>query len=749
MTTMLITMCIVMTGLAQDDRAQELFDGRRHQEVMEFYTRNYKKGLSSADLRLLSRSMLMSGLNEDALGLVQRTFLEKPNDPHIVMALIEALIFNGQYSTAYFMLEEYEDMDFDQQELYDMAKKAAILHQWEKREASYEVTSVEAFNTPRNEFALYIEDGKRIFCSSQNEHDLLYEQHEKSRKEYTSLYQADGDTAAHKPFANGRFKGKFNVGPFDFCKDKFYFTFSDEMGQGENQLQILVCDAKNPSVANAVKAIDIPGSYSVAHPTFSGDGQRMLYSSDMPGGEGGMDLYYSVRSKTGWSSPISLGDVVNTPGNEVFPRIIDGQIYFSSSGHPGYGGLDIFVVTDDSFREDLRNLYAPINSPYDDFAYLRTGESSGYFTSNRPGGKGGDDIFYYSKRKVEPDMRLISGIMEVEGIPQQNVKVLLTDENDNIIEQAYTDINGVFYFNRDPEGGEFNIKMVPLEGQDASEVDLFLTDNQGRKSKKIKADKEGNFAFELLALDDFYADYIDVEDNTLFAIKLYGQLFHAKPGDLNIEREVALLNKRGIVRQEAESSDNGYFQFYDVVPEDRYWFYSPEIGPKLKMAMLDQGGKIIAILEQDDNGRFVYDRPYDEGEFISLYNEDMELVTVEREEAINLPDILYDHDSFELKGNSKAELDRLIGILENNEKLRIELSSHTDSRGQSRYNEDLSAKRAREAWGYIVSHGIDSDRIVAVGKGETKPINDCRDGVSCNEEEHAVNRRTEFRILSN
>lgn len=749
---MAYAMVILILGgpllLAQEKKAIEYFEQGRYNSVLEHYTRNYKKGLNPADLRLFSSSMLRLGLISDASDIIQGAFIKHPNDPDIILAMTECMIYNGDYSSAYYLLQEYQDMEFNSSELFVLAKRAAILKQWESKESRYDVTPLNDFNTKKNEFSLYLRGEKRIFCSSQQKDEVAHEKYDKGKKEYTALYEANGDTISHTPFSNGRFKGKFNIGPFEYSKDTFYFTFSEEIRPGENQLQILFCEAESPSLDKAERVDLGIGEYSMAHPTFSKDGHRMIFASDMPGGEGGMDLYYSVSTSMGWSSPITLGDVVNTPGNEVFPRLVDGQIYFSSNGHPGYGGLDIFVVTDDMFREDLRNLYAPINSPYDDFGYLRTGESSGYFSSDRAGGKGGDDIYRYDKIKVQPDIRLISGIVEIKGIPQKNVKMILTDTKGNVLEQAYTDINGVFYFNRDPEGGVYNIRMD--EEQDVVQAtDLFLTNKQGRKGKKLKADADGNFAFELLALDDYYVTRMEVMDNTLFAFTLKGQLFKSNPGDLQEHYDIALIDEHGIVKKEVESTAHGFFQFDEVVPEDRYWFYIDTEDEDLKMAVLDKNDQIIDILNRDENGRYFYDRPFNEGEFISLYNEDMELVTIEKDEAINLPEILYDVNSWELKASSKEELNRLVGILKNNAGLKIELSSHTDSRGAARYNEELSSRRAREAWSYIVSHGIAPDRIVAVGKGESSPVNSCRDGVSCKEEEHAINRRTEFRILSN
>jgi len=734
--------------LAQDKRGQQLFEEGRYSAVLDHYTRNYKNGLSSPDIRLMCSSMLRLGLVEDALEMTQRVYMNKPDDPDIVLAMSEALLYNKQYATAYYLLAELsEDMEFEEEDLIDVTSRAAILAEWESRQTNYKVTRLEGFNTEKNEFSLLIHEGRYIFCSSQTKEDPQAEKYDKNRKDYSSLFEASGETDEHLPFNNGSLKGRFNIGPFAFGPDGFYFTFSAKIGPGMNQLMIMRTDSEDPNMADAEKVTLIEGEYNFAHPSFSPEGDRMVFSSDMPGGYGGMDIWYSVMTPQGWSAPMNMGEIVNTEGNEVFPRLMDGELFFSSNGHPGYGGLDIFVVTDDRHREDLRNLYAPINSPFDDFGYIRIDNGSGYFTSNRPGGEGGDDIYKYEEVKIEPDQRLITGIFEMKGLPQKNVKLVLVDTEGNILEQTFTDADGVFRFNRDPSGGTYNIRLAKEEA--VKEAVIFLTDSKGEKSKRLVADPFGNFTLEMLALDDYFIDYMDVKDNSLFAFNLRGQVFLNEPGDMDASTEVSMLNSNGIVQNEAKSEKEGYFQLNQVVPMDRYVFHVESGGQPVMMAILDDNDMIVNILRADETGRFYYERPYEEGEFIALYAENDELIMVEKDISIELSDILYDLNSWELNPNSRKEIDKLISLLKNNEGLRIALSSHTDCRGDRAYNEELSEKRAKEVLAYIVSNGVDPTRIEAKGLGEAEPVNSCFDGVSCTEDEHALNRRTEFRILSN
>lgn len=140
---------------------------------------------------------------------------------------------------------------------------------------------------------------------------------------------------------------------------------------------------------SSFKAIEMAaGSASIAHPCLSPDGQHLYFSAELPGGEGGKDLWVSQRTESGWAAPQNLGPAINTPGDEVFPQVTaGGRLYFSSNGHPGLGGMDLYY-SEESHGAWSRPipLPAPINSEFDDFSsFVLSGETSGYFASNREG----------------------------------------------------------------------------------------------------------------------------------------------------------------------------------------------------------------------------------------------------------------------------------------------------------------------------------------------------------------------------
>lgn len=180
-------------------------------------------------------------------------------------------------------------------------------------------------------------------------------------------------------------------------------------------------------------------SYSLAHPTVTPDGNILIFASDMPGGKGGIDLYFSVQSGGEWSTPKNMGDVINTPGDELYPYISnDGALYFSSNYLEGFGGFDIFksVRADDHWTRPA-NLGMPVNSSQDDYGFaMRNG--SGYFTSNRPGGQGSDDI--YQVTQLAPISTLY--VYDTDQKPVYHARVTFV-ESSNMQVITETDVNGL------------------------------------------------------------------------------------------------------------------------------------------------------------------------------------------------------------------------------------------------------------------------------------------------------------------
>lgn len=152
-------------------------------------------------------------------------------------------------------------------------------------------------------------------------------------------------------------------------------------------------------------AYNNPDSFSIGHAALSPDRTVLYFASDMPGGQGKTDIWYSVKQPDGrWGTPLNCGPAINTPEEEEFPTMGgDGTLYFSSKGHPGMGGFDLFRATGSRGQWTApANMRPPLNSPGDDFYYEPRDSVSGFFSSNRPGGRGSDDIYRYYARTNSP-----------------------------------------------------------------------------------------------------------------------------------------------------------------------------------------------------------------------------------------------------------------------------------------------------------------------------------------------------------
>jgi len=187
--------------------------------------------------------------------------------------------------------------------------------------------------------------------------------------------------------------------------------------------------------------------YSIQHPALSEKGDTLIFSSDMPGGFGNNDLYYSIYDDGKWTSPVNMGSNVNTPGEETFPFYSNGILYFSSNGHAGLGGLDIYKVGYNK-DEEVDNMGYPINSRWDDFSIYLEG-SVGYFASNRPGGLGHDDIYEFVISPPPPTPTptpveililklelIISDQLNKERIPFADILINIDETQESLVYKA-------------------------------------------------------------------------------------------------------------------------------------------------------------------------------------------------------------------------------------------------------------------------------------------------------------------------
>lgn len=442
----------------------------------------------------------------------------------------------------------------------------------------------------------------------------------------TSSIQEEG----HEPYLlRSKVRSTYHEGPtallpegsLMFTRNNFVGGKAAKSRSGVNKLKIYT--ASGPGW-NKISSFPYNNNeYSTGHPTVSLEGNVLIFSSDMPRGFGGTDLYYCVRTGEGkkWGRPVNLGPKINTEGDEQFPYLHkNGKLYFSSTGHPGLGGMDIFEVV----LKDLKTIGMPknlgidINSSADDFGFIQDDEGkTGFFSSNR---RGNDDIYQFTRMTYTVKLKGVVTDADT-NLPIIGSKVIM--RHNGIVDTISTNTKGEF------------------ERTLAKEMDYELSGNKmSYVSKQYYASSTG----------------IQVDSTLVVNIKLN-----------------RTQNIQQYVMDNCESIKKSF-------------------------------------------------------QFKSIY---------------------YDLDKYDIRPDSRIVLDEIAESMRKNPEISIITASHTDSRATESYNRTLSLRRGEEAKTYLMSKGINGNRIEVKYYGKSRLVNTCFDGVNCPEEEQQKNRRTEFEVLIN
>ncbi|MBP6459029.1 MAG: carboxypeptidase regulatory-like domain-containing protein [Crocinitomicaceae bacterium] len=433
-----------------------------------------------------------------------------------------------------------------------------------------------------------------------------------------------------------------------------------------------------------------------AHPSLSNDRKTLWFTSNRDGGKGGLDIWYSVKNDNGWSQPVNAGDKVNTSGDEMFPYERNNKLYFSSNGHMGLGGLDLFTAEINQGEVlTVVNSGYPLNSNGDDFSLIiDVNDTVGFFSSNR--GDQIDRIYTVTIRdvKIELHAKVVSN--NDEHTPIAGARVIMKDENDQILDTLYTDAEGKFTFNGKPER-QYKLDIDSPEYESMKEVFGTI----GAAKSEI-VDKEYTMNEKQVS---FYSTITDIETGKTV------------PG--------AIVDIKDLVTG------------------------------KIISVVADDSGKIYANIPRNKDFQVTVTKPGYDPTTTKLttknigkeFNKDITIRKTSDNMAIRLDNILYDYNKYNLSKVGRSELDTLVMFLKENRAITVEISSHTDCRGTDEYNMKLSQQRGQSCMNYLVQSGIKKDRLLIKNYGETRLLNQCDDGVECSEELHQVNRRTEFVLV--
>lgn len=479
---------------------------------------------------------------------------------------------------------------------------------------SFNVNSLDV-SSDKSDFGAILYDNSLYFTSARNTAKKSYGWTDEPFLDiYKADYNADG-TITNVIGVSG-LNSKYHDGSLTMSADGNTVYFSSESFRESsfekdkaNKLKLgrntIFKATKNGDTWADITSLSLNSKeFSTSNPSLSRDGKTLYFSSDRPGGIGGIDIWkVAINTDGTYGEPQNLGNKVNTEGNESFPFISDDNktLFFASSGRQGFGGLDVFKI--DLTAGEATNLGKPVNSEKDDFAFtFNESKKVGFLSSNR---NGNDDIF---------------GVTPVCGV---DVLTVVTDAK---------------------TGAILSNASVSILDDKKNVIKTEMSNAKGEVKYRVECDKP----------------YV------------------------------------------VQASKDGY--------EGNTFAVAKGKGPTTK---------VDAALQPID--------------------------VIVTETEIVLQPIFFEYDKSNITQDGAFELDKLVQVMKNNDKMVILAKSHTDNRGSDNYNLKLSERRAKSTVQYIISKGIPASRISGKGMGELEPKVDC--GANCTEEQHAQNRRSEFLIV--
>lgn len=617
--------------------ADKEYEKYAYVDAIKTYERVAEKGYKSQDmLQKLGNSYYFNADLENAAKWYGELFaMTQDVDAEYYYRYSQSLKGIGDYSKANEMLEKFNQKSgIDSRgKLYEERKN--YLEEIKKNSGRYNVENA-GINSEYSDYGSAFFGDKVVFTSARDTGNFSKRQHSWTNQYFTNMYVADmspeGALSAPQKFAKS-LNTKFHEATPAFTKDgkTMYFTrnnYNDgKKGKSSDKVTLLKIYKATLEGEKWTNVTELPfnnNNYSVAHPALSPDGKTLYFASDMPGTLGQSDIFkVSINADGSFGTPENLGPKINTPGRESFPFVSDeNELYFASDGQLGLGGFDIFVskIEKDGGFKEVKNIGEPANSKKDDFGFvINTKTSNGFFSSNREGGNGNDDIYkFLETKKLEfACQQLLSGIVtDMEtGAILPNTKVTLSDEKFNKLKETTSDATGKYVFEDVQCGKTYYVKAEKPE---------YVT-----KEVKVTLPKESGET------------------------------------DLPIALEKSV--------------------------------------KKVKVG--DDLAKTFGI-------KIIY----------------------------------FDLDKWNIRPDAATDLAKIVDVMREYPTMKVDVRSHTDSRQTHKYNEKLSDRRAKSTIAWMIQDGIQASRLTGKGYGETQLVNKCADGVECSEEEHQLNRRSEFII---
>jgi peptidoglycan-associated lipoprotein len=454
---------LTLVACGPQRKAKKNFNLGKYQNVIDYYEKVIAKQPNNGKANyFLAESYRLSNRIKESEKYFAKAGGHGINEDTVALHYSKALKANGKYDEARNVLEKAEQAADNEKIRKRIKRELDGLSQIQKlaeRKNYYKVKNLEAINTPFAEYAPAYLNSELYFASSRSTSKI----YEATGTPFTDLYKVETKAAnvnmsTLAPLSDQINTPNINEGGITFSPDGKTMVFAKGNSgkrRGTNDVDLYLCRFRNGQWTEPVLInINQPDSWE-STPAFGPDGKTLYFSSDRKKGQGGLDLYSAQMDSRGRFSKVkNLGAEINTPGNELFPYVAEnGKLYFSSDTHPGFGMLDIFVVNRANGKTAIDNLGPPVNSTDDDFGMYLFKPDRGFFTSNREGGKGDDDIYTFINE--DPNLRVVNYFLQGVTYTTKSdstrailpdTKVSLVDANGNVMQDYVTGNDGKFLF---------------------------------------------------------------------------------------------------------------------------------------------------------------------------------------------------------------------------------------------------------------------------------------------------------------
>lgn len=646
----------------ENRKADSYFENNEFAKAIPMYKKDADKS-DPALMRLGDCYRILKNYTE-AERCYEKLVAKNSTEPMVYYYYGEALLNNNKYEDAKKQFTRYSELNpADKKgELY--AKACDQMKDIIVKPALYKAYNLGSVNSPVSDFSPVFYRGGIVFASERVKDLVNYSENNYTGNPNLSLVYSRAIKRSVAPPAakdstvevvskdtfiynkaslfSEKFTGEGHFGPACFSSDftEMFFTKVEDaaaMKRGAMALPKLYWSKHQSGWSTPKKLPFTTGNHIAAHPAISKDGSMLYFVSDMPGGQGGTDIWVSKREGDVWGAPQNLGEEVNTPADESYPYVsVNNILYFSSNGHAGFGGLDVFVsVQEDGKWGKPNNMMPPISSSSDDFGIIFKDDNSGYFSSNRAGGKGGDDLYGFGLSGL---ITSISGkilLSQQTDDGAQNVKVFLLTDKGTILQTTTTDKSGFFQFQNLLSDQNYTLKIDESDPSLVNQKKFYLTNPKNKIIRTIVKNKNGVFVFENLPPDLSKLSSIAEEDVNLKNISIAGNLYVGDQRKALENAKVNLVDEKGELVQSTTTNAFGSFVFMNIPPDKNFTVMLDESDPKTsskKIYFTNKSGKEIAMSK---DGKFRF-------QILASDTNTLSLLTVEDAQLmIDLKGVLY------------------------------------------------------------------------------------------------------------